>query len=471
MAFPLSIKPVNAQTNCTKHPPAVDVKPNNRDGKPGDQKEYTVKVTNKDVGAGCKKVKFTLTKEKLPSSKWTGSFTDNVLTIDNQKSKTTTLKIKSPTNASEGKKPITIGTKPANRAQKKTNFFYTVKKGPDTTGTPAPSSTPPPPTTCKRVDPEVTISQDKTYVKPGGGKITYTVQIKNIDQGPCPERNMNLTRTLHNDNWKAAWDPNNTFTFKKGETRNKKLAVTSPTGASKGTYKVKVNLRNNENKIVLSKEVGFVISDTAPTPTPTPTPTPSPDENNLTITVGADGIGVTKRIPLGGNLNPTPDNTNLNVRLYGTTGDELNLLVLDEETTFSYNEITKKLDGSVSIPTNLQEGRSYNLFLIGARYKYSQFPGSITLTAADKIVQNDNFNLITGDINKEGDSFNHIDLLDYNLLISCSIYSQDSEACDSKEEYRDIADLNFDGLVNEDDYTLFLKEVANQQGAIPPDQE
>ena len=106
----------------------------------------------------------------------------------------------------------------------------------------------------------MTITQNKTFVKPGGGTITYAVKVKNVDQGPCEERNMNLTRTLPNDNWKkGVWDPNNSFKFNKGEERTKKLIVTSPDQAPVGTYKVTLNLRNNADEIVKTKKVNFVI--------------------------------------------------------------------------------------------------------------------------------------------------------------------------------------------------------------------
>ena len=244
--------PKTAAAACTKHPPVIDVVPQNRNknGAPGDERQYTIKVTNKDAGTSCDPVKFVLSKEQLPGDNWTGKFGDNSLVIAKQKTKSTTFKLKSSTTATVGKKPITLGVKPESRPKKEFKIYYTVESSP----TPTPT-----PTVCRQITPELTVTQDKTFVRPGG-KITYTVKVKNVDQGPCPERNMNLTRDLRNENWIGDWDPNRTIVdFKKGQTRTKKLAVTSPNQAPVGTYKVKINLRNNSDQVVLTKEVNFVI--------------------------------------------------------------------------------------------------------------------------------------------------------------------------------------------------------------------
>lgn len=462
---------------CNRNAPAIEIVPEsrNRNGTRGEEKEYTIKVTNKDQGADCGRVRFALSKEQMPSSNWTGRFTDNILIIEKQKTKRTTFIAKSPMGASLNKKEITLAVKPENRAKKLFKIYYTVIAS-NPSGAPTPTTTTtttPQPTTCKRVDPEMTITPDKTHVRNAGGVITYTIAVKNVDQGPCADRNMNLTRTLHNDNWKGTWDPDNKLeNFKKGQTQRAKLVVTSPAGAGKRTYQVKINLRNNQNEVVYTKTVNFVISDVAPTPTPTPnpTPTPSPTSNpgasNLKIIIGADGIGVTKRVPVDGNLNPEPNYTVLNVKLYDASE---NTRALETDTTFTYDVEEKKLVGSVSIPASLHGNKAYNLFIIGDRYKYSQLPTSIKFSSVDKTIENENFNLIAGDVNKEGDSFNNLDLLDYHIIISCSIYAQNTDDCDANETYRYRSDLNFDGIVDENDYTLFLRELINQQGPIPPD--
>ena len=76
--------------------------------------------------------------------------------------------------------------------------------------------------------------------------------------------------------------------------------------------------------------------------------------------------------------------------------------------------------------------------------------------------------LITGNINNLGISENKIDVMDYNILLSCSIYSQDPKACGQDPNYPTYSDLNDDGIVNEDDFTLWLKEVSNQEGILLP---
>jgi hypothetical protein len=78
--------------------------------------------------------------------------------------------------------------------------------------------------------------------------------------------------------------------------------------------------------------------------------------------------------------------------------------------------------------------------------------------------------MITGNINDKDQSQNKIDLLDYNVMISCWIYSTNTNACDADPDYITNSDLNGDGQVDQDDYTLLLKEMGSQQGAVTPDQ-
>lgn len=494
--------PKTAAAACIPHPPKIEIVPDNknRNGAPGEEKQYTIKITNKDEGADCQKVKFTLTKGKLPGNKWTGKFDENTLNIAKQKTESTTFKLKSSTTATEGKKPITLEVKPHSRPKKTFKIFYTVKSSPSPSVSPSPTPTgrptvtpTPTPSTCRR-EPKVTITQDKTFVRPGGRTIKYTVAVKNVDVSPCPERNMNLIRELHNENWRSApWDPDNDINFTVGQTRKRTLAVTSPSQAPVGTYDVKIKLRNNANEVVITKVANFIIANTAPSPTPSPTPrptgspsptptptggpTPTPDpdpepepgEIVIDLEIGLDGIGTTSRVPLGGNKNPEEKDRALNFHLYSTID---NSHVFSWQESVTYDETLEKFTALMSLPkpdkTGIADG-TYNFYVSGEPFLIKQYAGSINLKSGlTTTIKSDSFNLVTGNITNSGESDNRIDPLDYNVLVACSIYSQNEDRCDENENYRNSSDLNDNGIVDEDDLTLWLKEAANQEGDSPP---
>ena len=105
----------------------------------------------------------------------------------------------------------------------------------------------------------------------------------------------------------------------------------------------------------------------------------------------------------------------------------------------------------------------------GPQFLTTLYPGSVTINqGAQNNLKSDNFYLITGNINNNNQSENKIDLLYYNVFISCSIYAKSKSVCDQDANYAKYSDLNDDGKVDEDDYTLFLKEYSTQQGAILP---
>ncbi len=60
--------------------------------------------------------------------------------------------------------------------------------------------------------------------------------------------------------------------------------------------------------------------------------------------------------------------------------------------------------------------------------------------------------LVNGDINND----NKLDIMDYQILMSCFDNITDTASCTDKT----AADLNDDGMVNELDYNLFLRELS-----------
>jgi hypothetical protein len=80
--------------------------------------------------------------------------------------------------------------------------------------------------------------------------------------------------------------------------------------------------------------------------------------------------------------------------------------------------------------------------------------------------------LIAGDITgdtQNSPANNKLDILDYNVLISCDIYGKDDSTCKLNTEFPRLSDLDDDGTlttpdVDQYDYNLFLREFSIQHG-------
>lgn len=441
-------------TNCKPNPPGLQIIPVQKEGKKGDSREYVVRVTNNDRGRDCKD-KFTVKIVGDNPSGWNASLNKNELEVKGEKHEDAKLTIRSSQNANAGViKTFHVRTQRKSGGHKVTGQAkYEVLKDSGGGGGGGGGGG----DKCAPEKPRLEVSADKNSVKPGG-KITYTVKVKNVDRGPCEKRNLSLQRVLPNDKWTGAWDKNNQFEIAKGVEKTFKLEVKSPNNATVGTKKITINLKNNEGSVINSKEVTYVVPGGV-----TPTPTIPTSNELLNVSVGVDGIGTTPRIPLGGNVNPTDPNRTLTIRLFKASD---NSLAANTEQSLTYNPTSQKFEGSfdVSISSGI-----YNIYVSGPRFLTAQFAGSHTLTKGQTNTLPPLY-LITGNINDNDLSENRIDMEDRHILLSCSIYSQDEETCNRNPNYKTYSDLNDDGIVDGLDFNLWIKEVVNQQGAILPDE-
>ena len=348
----------------------------------------------------------------------------------------------------------------------------------------SPLPTPTPPPQCVQNTPTLEVTPD-TIVGEAGEEKVFIVKVTNNDSSACSASDINLDAISFNN---PLWDislEETVLTLNPGDAGTTNLRVTPPFDEIDGPKTITV-IAQKDGSSQLTQNVKYVVDNPpAPSPTDTPTPTltptltPSPSPTNpptptptntpaatfLSLTFGADGIGTTPRIPLGGNKNPLHSNRTYLVSVYDASN---NNPVVSSEYTFSYSSSSEKFSGSFALPQNFQTG-VYNVYVEGPQYLRTQFPGSTSIAAGKiKRLASANFNLIAGDINKVDQSENSIDLMDYNVLISCSIYAQSVSACDQNPNYKTWSDLNDDGLVDEDDYTLWLKELANQPGIPLP---
>lgn len=363
---------------------------------------------------------------------------------------------------------------------------------------------------CERNRPTLVVTADNGITGAPGQKLTYTVKVTNNDVGEaCPTSRVDLSTTILNNTnnaWKAVLGKTEFTTIAPGSTKSTKLYVTSPAGATNGPKTITVNAQRPNGALIsynitynvvapnptncggiagLSCPAGYTCQyqNNPPNPdesgicvipsprvtatlTTEPTPTSTPTNGFLNVVVGIDGIGKTSRIPIGGNKNPDNIFRNLTVKFYSAETNQLSDIFDGIE--FTYEPKIEKFQSDLNFGDTFTSGL-YNIYIEGPRFLRAQITGSYRITKGQKNTL-PAINLINGNINNIDLSENRIDLMDYNVLLSCSIYSQDLTACEENQNYEDYSDLNDDGLVDEDDFTLWLKEVVtNQQGAILPE--
>lgn len=468
-------------SSCDTNPPALTVTdPTNktRSGVAGTTKSYTLKVTNKDTGSNCPARTLVLSKEKLPSDKWTGSFSANNFSLAKGTSKEITFKVTSPTTATTGEKNISVGVKKQQGALVQQALTYIVTpKNSTTTPTKAPTNPPAtltkapttPPTSCTRKAPTTVITQDKKAVKPNG-TIIYSVTLTNNDTTPCADKKLKLSTTLPNDKWKSTFSKND-LSMKAGTKIAFKLTIDSPNNATLGTKDIKLVVKNNEGTALLTQPLSFIVSENPGTVSPPITPpisepvTPPPGQALLNFILGLDGIGTTERINIGGNKNPDQTEKILTVQLRNPLNNEI---VWDSGlTTFIYDSGKEKYVKSLDLPSSVSNG-TYNVFVYGAPYISRRYPVSVNVAKGQATNLNSpQFYMVAGNIDDEGQSKDFIDIRDYNVLMSCSIFSKDTTVCDSNVNFLINSDLNSDGIVDQSDYTLWLKEKSKQKGDLP----
>lgn len=459
--------PPTPEPTCVQNPESITVTPDNGNGigKPGEEVVYTVKVTNNNKN--CAEATFNLSASILnnTNNSWTYKFDKSSLSLASGQNSSTKLRVTSPPSAQNGPKTITVSSQRPGGAPKTYNAIYNVI---------ADEPTPTPTPKCVARTPDFSVTPNSINADPGE-EADYRIEVTNTDSGSCQARTFNLSAELPAGQW-AAFFGKNSFQLSPGAKQITNVRVKSPTNATQpSTNRTTINLKDPNGQILDSRLIYFIIGD-APTPTftitptptrITPTPTNTPGRTFMNLTLGIDGIGSTPRIPIGGNKNPDHKNRNLTIKLYNTSDNSK--FAEYSEHTFTYSPSSEKYESQIEL-IDLGQSGNFNVYIQGPRYLYSQYPGSVSINKGQTInLNSQNFYMITGNINNSDISENRIDLMDYSVFISCSIYSQDTSACDQDPNNPENSDLDDNGIINEDDYTLFLKEFANQQGVILPD--
>ncbi|MEK9176383.1 MAG: hypothetical protein AAB520_03000 [Patescibacteria group bacterium] len=448
-----------------------------KSGKPGQTVAWEIKIKNEDSGTNCKERVVNLSKSITNNDNraWKGSFDKDSVRLAKGEAKTVKLSITSPDGAKPGNsKTIVVKEKMEGHEASTKNIRYEIISGGHPTNTPTkkptakptkkPTAKPtkkptdgPTPTACVGKTPEFSVTPDSRTENPGKG-VKYTMIIKNKDLGPCAVKHLSLGAKLPTSTWRSIFVKEN-LDIPKGGQATIDVAITSPNDATPGTKEITLNLKNNAGNVVNTKTVEYCVTTCTSI-------TIQPGITYVNLAIGVDGIGKTPRIPLGGNKEPNNQNRNLNVRFIKATD---NTEALVDHSNYTYNSNSEKFEGTIQLTSNTLPGGIYNIYVDGPQFLTTLYPGSVTINqGAQNNLKSDNFYLITGNINNNNQSENKIDLLDYNVFISCSIYAKSKSVCDQDANYAKYSDLNDDGKVDEDDYTLFLKEYSTQQGAILP---
>ena len=195
----------------------------------------------------------------------------------------------------------------------------------------------------------------------------------------------------------------------------------------------------------------FVIS---PSGTQT-TPTPSIQPAQLQTTILLHGIGKSgdnTNPQGGGNMTPTHTSRQATVELLDAT----NQLAQTRTISIAYGNTNGTFTGTIPLD-GLQTG-AYTIRITVPHYLKKVVPGIVAITAGQPGVLPP-VALTTGDSNND----NALSILDYNLLLDCFSDLFPAKNCNDTNK-KQATDATDDGIVNQFDYNLFLRELSVQQG-------
>lgn len=190
--------------------------------------------------------------------------------------------------------------------------------------------------------------------------------------------------------------------------------------------------------------------------TPTVTVKPSPTLSNgiFSLLIGLHGIG-------NGGDNVTPNGQ-------GTSSPLLTQRAITIDVFNSSNQLVKSVSGTLTYQNisgfytgNLAVGVPGGIYTITARVEryLAKHLQTIISVSDGRITEVPQFSLITGDANLDG----KLSVLDYNTILDCFSELTPAKNCSDKVK-KELADLTDDGIVNQFDYNLFLRELSVQPG-------
>jgi Mg-chelatase subunit ChlD len=194
------------------------------------------------------------------------------------------------------------------------------------------------------------------------------------------------------------------------------------------------------------------------TPVSTPTATPLPTNPIIDVTLFLHAIGNS-----GDNVNPASSMSNknpihpqrqINVDIF----DSLGQLVLTIPSTVQYDNLNGNFTGSVVLDSTLAAS-NYIIKIKTNQYLRKTFPGIYAISPENHISLSP-LSLVAGDVNND----NKLDILDYNIIYGCYATDNSPTPRSCADSQKTLSDINDDGLVNQYDYNLYIREMAVQQG-------
>jgi hypothetical protein len=163
---------------------------------------------------------------------------------------------------------------------------------------------------------------------------------------------------------------------------------------------------------------------------------------------GGDSVNQTP----GGTTNPIHTNRSVTVSLY----DDHKNLVATKEGTIIYDATTGSFKGSILFDKDCPSG-TYVVVVNTDRYLKQILPGQQTITAGTTTLL-PSVSLVAGDANND----EYLDIVDYSIVIGCFSELMPAAACNDSTKV--LGDITDDGVVNQFDYNLFLRELTKQPG-------
>lgn len=190
------------------------------------------------------------------------------------------------------------------------------------------------------------------------------------------------------------------------------------------------------------------------TPTSTPTPTPISTRLNFNVflhSIGHSGDNASSAYSLS-NQNPLHPDRNLHVLVL----DAANTVVADQMAQIHYSSVSGNFTGTLDLGVSFPSG-PYNVKLQADYHLRRLVPGIQIITTDQTTVLPPVF-LTAGDANTD----NGLNILDYNIFRNCFSIAAPPVACTPAQKL--AADFNDDGAVDGTDYTLFIRELSQQNG-------
>ena len=201
---------------------------------------------------------------------------------------------------------------------------------------------------------------------------------------------------------------------------------------------------------------------------------PQPGDTVLALNVGMDGVG-----SVGDNKNTTPpadwqqlvvkhQQRTVTIQLWDINNNEV---VKDQSAQVNFNASLGIFTGSINLGSSLTGG-NYVFKIKSDGHLRKSFKGLVNIVSGSKDKAFPQLNLVAGDI----DGNNVIDIRDYNIFTSCSVFSSTGVdrspnavfdggvLCNSNANYQTLSDLNDDGVIDQIDYNLFVREYSVQSG-------